>query len=338
MIPKSFRIEFLARRRDFITLLGGAAAWPLAARAQQPAMPVIGFVSNMSFNERQQHVAAFRDGLNDGGYVDGRNVALEFRWAEHYLDPLAPMVADLISNRRVAMIVASGSPAVALAAKAATATIPILFATGGDPIKLGLVASFNRPGGNATGVSLFNADLVAKQIELLRELVPQAATISVLINPENPNAETERRQAQATARALRVEVHILSATKENEFDSAFGTLVEQRPSALLVSFDGFFLTQRAQLVALAARHRVPSIYHWREFVAAGGLMSYGSSLTDAYRQNGIYAGRILKGEKPADLPVVQPTRFELVINLKTAKAIGLTVPDKLLARADEVIE
>ena len=326
------------KRREFIKLLGGATAWPLAARAQQPAMPVIGFVSNTSFNERQHQVAAFRDGLNDAGYMGGKNVAFEFRWAEHYLDPLAPMVADLISSRRVAVIVASGSPAVALAAKAATATIPILFAFSGDPVKLGLVASFNRPGGNATGVNLFAVDLVAKQIELLRELVPQAAAISVLINPENPNAETERRQAQAAARALGVEVHILSATKENEFDSAFVTLVQQRPSALLVSFDGFFLSQRAQLVALAERHSVPSIYHFPEFVAAGGLMSYGNSLTDAYRQNGIYAGRILKGEKPADLPVVQPSKFELVINLKTAKTLGLSIPDKLLALADEVIE
>jgi putative ABC transport system substrate-binding protein len=326
------------RRREVISLLGSAVAWPLTARAQQPAMPVIGFVSNTSFNERQHNVAAFRDGLNDAGYVEGKNVAFEFRWAEHYLDPLAPMVADLISNRRAAMIVASGSPAVALAAKAATATIPILFAFGGDPVKLGLVASFNRPGGNATGVSLFSVDLVAKGIELLRKLVPQAATISVLINPENPNAETQRRQAQAAARALGVEVHILSATKENEFDSAFVTLVQQRPSALLVSVDAFFLSQRAQLVALAERYRVPSIYPFSEFVAAGGLMSYGNSLTDAYRQNGIYAGRILKGEKPADLPVVQPTKFELVINLKTAKALGVEVPAKLLALADEVIE
>ena len=327
------------KRREFITLLGGAAAaWPLAARAQQPAMPVIGFVSNTTFNERQHHLAAFRDGLNDAGYVEGKNVAFEFRRAEHYLDPLAPMVADLISNRRLAMIVASGSPAVALAAKAATATIPILFSTGGDPVKLGLVTSFNRPGGNATGVSLFNVDLVAKQIELLRELIPQAAAISVLINPENPNAEMERRQAQAAARALGVKVHILSATKENEFDSAFVTLVQQRPSALLVSFDAFFFSHRDQLVALAERHRVPSIYHQSEFVAAGGLMSYGSSLRDAYRQNGIYAGRILKGEKPADLPVVRPTKFELVINLETAKALGLLIPDKLLALADEVIE
>jgi putative tryptophan/tyrosine transport system substrate-binding protein len=248
------------------------------------------------------------------------------------------MVTDLISNRGVAIIVASGSPAVALAAKAATGTIPILFATSGDPVRLGLVASFNRPGGNATGVNLFYADLVAKQIELLRELVPQTAAISVLINPENPNAETERRQAEAAASALGVEVHILSATKEDEFDSAFVTLVQQRPSALLVSFDAFFFSHRDQLVTLAERHRVPSIYHQSEFVAAGGLMSYGSDLRDAYRQNGIYAGRILKGEKPADLPVVRPTKFELVINLKTAKALGLEVPPTLLARADEVIE
>src|SRR6516165_8871878 len=248
------------------------------------------------------------------------------------------MVADLISNRRGAMIVASGSPAVALAAKAATATIPILFATGGDPIKLGLVTSFNRPGGNATGVSLFNVDLVAKQIELLRELVPQAATISVLINPENPNAETERRQAQAAARALGVEVHILSATKENEFESAFVTLDQQRSSALLVSFDAFFLTHRAQLVALAERHRMPSIYHWPEFVAAGGLMSYGSSLTDAYRQNGIYAGRINKGGKPACPPAVQRTTSEFVINHQTAKALGLEKAPRPRARANEVIE
>ena len=241
--------------------------------------------SSSSFNERQHQIAAFRNGLNDAGYVEGRNVAFEFRSAEHYLDPLAPMIADLISNRRVAMIVASGSPAVALAAKAATATIPILFATGGDPVKLGLVASFNRPGGNVTGVNLFNADLVAKQIELLHELVPQAAAISVLSNPDNPNAETETRQAQAAARALGVEVHILSATKENEFDSAFVTLVQQRPSALLVSVDAFFSSQRAQLVALAARHSIPAMYNYSEFALAGGLMSYGNSITDAYRQN-----------------------------------------------------
>ena len=281
------RMQFDPKRREFITLLGGTAAWPLAARAQQAAMPVIGFVSNTTFNERQHHLAAFRDGLNDAGYVEGKNVAFEFRWVEHYLDSLAPMVADLISNRGVAIIVASGSPAVALAAKAATGTIPILFATSGDPVRLGLVASFNRPGGNATGVNLFSADLVAKQIELLRELVPQTVAISVLINAENPNAETERRQAQAAASALGVEVHILSATKENEFDSAFVTLVQQRPSALLVSVDALFSSQRAQLVALAARYSIPVMYNFPEFARAGGLMSYGNSLTDAYRQNGI---------------------------------------------------
>jgi putative ABC transport system substrate-binding protein len=269
---------------------------------------------------------------------EGRNVTFEFRSAEGYLDRLEPMVADLISNHRVAIVVASGSPAVALAAKAVTKTIPILFATGGDPIKLGLVASFNRPGGNATGVSLFNVDLVAKQIELLRKLVPQAAAISVLINPQNPNAETERRLAQSAARVLQVDVEITEATKEPDFDSVFATLGQRRPVALLVSFDAFFLSQRAKLAALAARHRVPSMGHWREYVAAGGLMSYGSSLTDAYRQNGTYAGRILKGENPADLPVIQPSKFELVINLPAARALGLEIPPTLLALADEVIE
>jgi putative ABC transport system substrate-binding protein len=323
------------RRREFITLLGGAAAaWPLAARAQQ-AMPVIGFLGTESPDLRPRRLRAFRNSLSEAGYDEGRNVAIEFRWAEGQYDRLATLAADLV-QRRVSVIVVNG-PA-AIAAKAATTTIPIVFVVGFDPVKLGLVASLSRPGGNLTGVSLLNAELSSKRLALLHELVPTATIIALLVNPANPNAETLSQDTQAAARTLGLELQVVHASSERDFDPAFTTLVRQRAGALVIGTDGFFVGQSERLAALTVRHAVPAIFQNREFAAAGGLMSYAGSDTDANRLMGVYTRRILKGEKPADLPVQQSTKVELIINLKTAKALGLTVPLIMQTTADEVIE
>jgi putative tryptophan/tyrosine transport system substrate-binding protein len=323
------------RRREFIAHIGGAAAWPLAARAQQP-MPVIGYLQAGSLSRNRPAMEGFRQGLAEAGYVEGRNVAIEYRWAEGEYDRLPAMAAELV-HHQVAVIVAIPIPA-AVAARAATETIPIVFYVASDPIKLGLVASLSRPGGNATGVNTFTAELGAKQLGLLRELVPAAARIGLLVNPTNPNAEAVTKDVIAAASAIGVQIDIVQASDSREIEAAFATLVRNRVNALLVGSDALYYSRRLQLATLATRHAIPAVYNLRDYPEAGALMSYGTSVTEAARQTGIYTGRILKGAKPADLPVVQPTKFELVINLPTARAIGLDVPATLLARADEVIE
>jgi putative tryptophan/tyrosine transport system substrate-binding protein len=324
------------KRRAFITLLGGAAAWPVAARAQQP-MPVIGWLGSGSPDAFAHVAAAFRKGLTEAGFVEGKNVAIEYRWAEGQYDRLPAMATDLV-RRPVAVILASGGIPPTLAAKAVTSTISIVFTASANPVAAGLVASLNRPGGNVTGVNFLVAELVTKQLGLLRELVPAAAMIAILVNPNSPAADPIVRDLQMAARSLGLRLRVLTASTEGDIDEVFATFGQQPTDALLVQTEPFLTGRRGQIVALTARHAIPTISGVHEFATAGGLVSYGASATDAYRQAGVYVGRILKGEKPADLPVVQSSKFELVINLKTAKALDLTVPDKLLALADEVIE
>ena len=327
----------MSSRREFITLLGSAAAsWPLAAHTQQAAMPVIGWLSAEPRDPKDFRLVSFRRSLTEAGHVEGQNFMIEYRWAEGQYDRLPELAADIV-RRQVAVIVTSGNTA-ALAAKAATSTIPILFEVASDPVQLGLVASLNRPGGNTTGVTSLNLAVGPKKLELIRELVPNAAVISVLVNPNNAEAEIQSRDAEAAARKLGLELRIVHARTERDFDAVFATLVKLRPGALVIGPDSFFTTESGRLGALTLQHMVPAISPYREFTAAGGLMSYGASIPDAHRQVGVYAGRILKGEKPADLPVQQVVKIELVINMKTAKALGLEVPPTLLARADEVIE
>jgi putative tryptophan/tyrosine transport system substrate-binding protein len=326
------------KRRAFITLItGGAAAWPLAARAQQPAMPVIGFLHSLSPEVFAPFLAAFREGLSEAGFINGQNMRIDFRWAEGQYDRLPAMAKELV-GQQVALIVAGGGDRPALAAKAATTTIPIVFIGSDDPVGFGLVTSLNRPGGNVTGVSLFTSELEVKKFALLRELAPTIPRIVMLVNPNNPTAEPNVRDVEAAARAVGQQIDVLRAGSEREIDSAFRTMVVQRTDALLVAHDPFLFGRREQLVALAAYTAIPAIYEFRDFVLAGGLMSYGSKLTDNYRLAGGYAAKILKGAKPADLPVQQPTKLILTINLKTAKSLGLEIPAKLLALADEVIE
>ena len=326
------------KRREFFTLLGGAAVWPLAAHAQQPATRVIGYLSGVSPDGDTERVRALRQGLKETGFVEGENATIEYRWAENQFDRLPALAAELV-RRQVAVIVATGGTLPALAAKAATTTIPIVFGVGDDPVRLGLVASLARPGGNATGINFFLGELTAKRLEILRELVPAAVRVAVLVNPANAaRTEATTRDAQRAAQAMALQIKIFTASTTGEIHAAFESLARERPDALFVGSDPLFTNRRVQLATLAARHGLPASFASRDNVEAGGLMSYGTNLNDAFLQNGIYAGRILKGEKPADLPVVQSTKFELVINLSTAKALSLEVPAMLLARADEVVE
>ena len=327
------------RRREFITLLGGAAvAWPVVARAQQPAMPVIGFLNSQSPDGYTERLRGFRQGLKEAGFIEGENVAIEYRWAENQLDRLPALATDLV-RRRVAVVVALGSPNLAMVAKAATTTIPIVFLVGEDPVRFGLVASLARPGGNITGINLFNNEINAKRLTLLRELIPTAVRAAVLVNPTNASiAETTAKDVETAAHALGLRLQVHNAGTSREIDATFATFAGERPDALFVAGDPFFNSRRVHLVHLASHHRLPTIYASRAYPDIGGLMSYGTDVTDSYRQSGAYTGRILKGAKPAELPVVQASKFEFVINAQTARMLGLTLPPSLLARADEVIE
>jgi putative tryptophan/tyrosine transport system substrate-binding protein len=325
------------RRRELIAAFGGAATWPLAARAQQPGMPVIGFLGSRSPEDSATLVAGFHEGLGETGFVENRNVTIEFRWAEGHYDRLPVLSADLVS-RQVAVIAAPGGIAAGLAAKAATAKIPIIFLTGADPVQFGLVSSFSRPEGNITGVAILTNTLAPKQLELLHEVVPTSTLVAFLVNPKNPITESDTRDVRSAANTTRQQILVLDASNDSDLDDAFTALVQQHAEALLVQSDPFFNSRPDKIVALAARHAIPAIYQWRDFPAAGGLMSYGTILADAYRQVGIYAGKILKGAKPSDLPVQQSVKVQLIINLKTARALGITVPLPLSGRADEVIE
>ena len=326
------------RRRNFIKgIVGSAAAWPLAARAQQPAMPVVGFLHSSSPSGYASRVAAFRQGVNEAEYIEGRNVTIEYRWAEGRNDRLPELAADLV-RRKVTVIAATTTPA-ALAAQAATATIPIVFVTAGDPVKLGLVASLNRPGGNLTGVATLSVEVAPKRLEALHEIIPTATTFALLINSSSPAlAESTTRDVRASARTLGVQLHVVSATTDNEIDDAFASLAKQRAGGLVIGSDTFFTSRSERLASLALRYALPAVYEWREFAVAGGLISYGTDSRDAYRLAGIYTARVLKGEKPADLPMQQATKVELYINLKTAKTLGITIPLLLSGRADELIE
>ena len=326
------------RRREFITLLcGAAAAWPLAARAQQSALPVVGFLSSRSPGESSEVVAAFRRGLRDSGFIEGQNLLIAFRWADGRYDRLPALAAELVQLRVAAMFAAGGPPA-AFAAKAATQATPVVFSAVNDPVRLGLVASLNRPGGNLTGTNSFTVELAAKDIQLLKELVPATTLVAYLVNPSNPSVENYVKEAATAASALGIAVRVLNASTEPELDDAFASLAKLGAGGLVVPGEPFFDSQRDKIVALAAGHAIAAVYTFREYAVAGGLMSYGPSLPDAYRQGGTYVGRVLKGEKPADLPVMQPSKFELVLNLKTAKALGLEVPWQIQQLADEVIE
>jgi putative ABC transport system substrate-binding protein len=328
------------RRRDFITLLGGAGAWPLAARAQQPRLPVVGFISLGSLRiatEGGQSLRAFQQGLAEAGYADGRNLAIEYRWADEIYDRLPAMFDDLV-RRQVSVIVVTGGAMPFVGEKAASATIPVVFTTGVDPVRAGFVASLNRPGGNITGASFFSSELGPKRLELLHQLVPKASSLAVLLNPLNPNFEPQTKLLSSAADALGIALAVLGVHTDQDIDTAFASMTDRHVEGLLIGPDNFIFSRNAQIAALALRRGLPAIYQWREFAAAGGLISYGPNQTEPYRQAGIYAGRVLRGEKPGDLPVVQSTKIEMVINLRTAKALGLTVPPTLVGAADEVIE